>query len=128
LKLTQNLNNELHLKIKSIYGHGRAPSVSSSQGPTHCTPLQQADVRFQPIIHLLFQSASQYIAVRTFIATFVQTAAPMQVKKFLTIQITPKTLMPAITNKGMSVGKNDFHTFVYPLLCHNSKWTQQSHF
>jgi hypothetical protein len=55
--------------------------VSSSQGQTHCTPLQQADVRFQPIVRLLFLSALQYIAVRTLIATSVQTAAPMQVKE-----------------------------------------------
>jgi len=25
MKRNRNLNNELHLKIKSIYGHGRAP-------------------------------------------------------------------------------------------------------
>lgn len=81
LKLNRNLNNKLHLKIKSIYGHGKAPSVSSAEGPTHCTPLQQADVRFQPVICLLFLSASQYIVARTLIVTFVQTAAPMQVKE-----------------------------------------------
>jgi hypothetical protein len=78
--MKQNLNIGLHLKIMSIYGQGRAPSVSSAQGPVHHTPLRHADVHFKAVICLLFLSTSQYIAIRTLIATFVQTAAPMLVK------------------------------------------------
>jgi len=64
----------------SVYGQGRAPSVSSAQGPIHRMQLQQADVHFQLVIRLLFLSTSQHIAIRTLIETFVQTAAPMKVK------------------------------------------------
>jgi hypothetical protein len=106
--MKQNLNNELHLKIKSIYGHGRAPSVSSAQGPTHRTPLQQADVRFQPVIRLLFLSTSQYMAARILIATFVQTVAPTHVKEiFNNSNYSKNSNTSHNKHKGMSVGKND---------------------
>ena len=128
--MKRNLYNELHLKINSIYGHGRAHQWALQTGRhtvRHC--IKQMSI-FQLVTCLLFLSTSQYIAARTLTATFVQTVAPMQVKGIFNNSNYSKNCNTN-HNKQRHVCWQKlfkFHTFAYSLLWHSSKWTEQPHF